>query len=343
MWAEPKAVSRQIGQSLKQRDPKISIESQLWFTKSSPEFFQGSLIRDFQLEKKTWSWLVASPSFQRLPERLRLLGVEPSELSWPTHVPVRLSQENTCLGNRENVFLPFPLSLNWSSSHPSDHFSLELIEVSQWIYEQAIAPCVTQVFEDAPALQAMFHQPDLRAQLIYVYSFFHELAHRIGPLRVSPEKDRRLNLSDFHFNTLGEIHADLIVFYLLSELPQVTVLIFLFKIFWYLRRDQKCCDSDGVLGVYFWRESILSGALRFQSSGQLSLDVPWLQKTMHQALNEVHRWVHQFIEEPLDQNSIVSLWFNKKAGVQTGTYQLPQELCLLFQKCRLIPTRVEPQ
>jgi len=329
-----------LKQQVDSQAPRFQVEGILHFTKSAPGFYRQQLERDFGLEEELKTWIAGRASFEQLASRMIPYNTEGHALHWPAHVPVKMLGFEGSFGDWENVFLFFPHALGFLPEKPDDIFGFELVQVSEAIFANAILPCLTQAFYPYESLTELCCSHATIRRSVYLYAIFHEMAHLVGPWRVSPRIAPLLKVTEYQQGALSELSADLLAFKAAGrEFPEMVLTTFLMRIFWYLRRDKKRNDVDGWIGAYWWNLAMRGGALIPSLEGKFELDVPRLLTVFEAALEEVLLFGHATLALPAEaQSAHAAAWMESQVSGPHESYRIAPELENIFSQCQSIPT-----
>jgi hypothetical protein len=259
------------------------------------------------------------------------------------HIPVRIENFSK-YRSTEDVFLFFP---NSKEDGNCKNFSIEFLDVSEWIYQEVVFPLIKKVFVNSDSFL-----DDLAKDLtpaIFLSSYFHELGHKKGAFKVVPEKDERLKISNKMFALFGETWADV---YLLENKKIDNKLFWLFyfiKIFWYARfnfdldheKGLLNTDNDSWQGAMFYQAGIESGILSFKEDKTLSFHPEYTENFL--IFFRTNFWFYyddKFLEnDESTQNQILEICMSKMLPKSEGQYCYPDELKEIFSKCSDFATR----
>ncbi|MFP3801313.1 hypothetical protein [Paraburkholderia sp. SIMBA_027] len=336
-----------LDQACRDADTLITLRGKLRFTKSGPQFIDGVVRRDFSIEARTREWIqVRDPMSDLLGNAAvgQNCGVE---AVWPRHYPVRFLSGNAALVNIEEVFVYFPYALELEDKASDAVFGFEFVDVSESIIEAVHVPCMQAAFAEQDWRKSVDLLLARRTEAIYLYSILHEISHGVGPWRVIPSCDENLRLSAAQLAIMGELAADLDAACRAANFPEVGLLIFMNRIFWYARRGfaddnrrgKLNADNDAWGGAWLWERSVAHGLVSTKGA-RLILDVARLPAFYESCRREVTELGQTLLAAGTGQRGMLDAWMRKGVPGAQDQFIYPESLCRLFQKCSNVPEHI---
>ena len=346
---------KSIHQAIVNRSEQIRVDSLFSPTKGSPERSQLILCRDLDLEYSVKSRIERGISYSILMERYRAYDPKISDRGWPDHVPMRVLAGYGPLASGHNVFLFFPEALGLEEQELDQArefptFGIELVDVMERAFLECVFPCVQKLFDLDSQLQIMSLLHSRVARTDYLASVFHEVGHRVGPFRVSPDKDPAVQISGFEFDAIGELSSDSLLVTNLWEFPDVLLWSTLQRIFWYARigsgqsptQSQLGTDNDSWTGAFLWNRLEISGALSKVTDDQWSFDVTNALDTWKDIRDDVHEIADRVSSggSAREQLRLARDWMSSELEPRSeGGFALPESLQHAYQLIQGVPER----
>ena len=262
-----------------------------------------------------------------------------AKLVKPNHYPVKFLSKQGIFTKNSNVFMYFPFAAGMKSNNISKHVSFEFVSTTISIMEKIIVPASKKLFPtDILFLDDMLKDIE---QYTYIFSFFHEVGHQVGPWQVSPEKNERLKIGGKLHSIFGELSADLLIAKYCSEVPYATVLNIFGKIFYYGRFGESPSshlaqisnDNDSWVGVFLLKRLLQNGVISDRHSAY-TLSIDLLMKTLSDLSDEIEELGRSVLEleTKKEQEDKLLNWMKKEFEVRQESYFLPAEV-QCFYKC----------
>lgn len=339
-------VLHRLQDALEQGDDLIPIHAYLKLTKTERNLCSAILLRDKGLEQVVMTDIACrAGSFGQVMARYQKYDSSLVDLSPPKHFAVHLLSGLGSISSGKNIFLFFPQCLGLVPERAQDCFGLELIDVWTNVFERAVYPCLAKV-ADLRTKYEVFTSLRLKTErTIFLASIFHEVGHRVGPYRVSPQPDPRMSLSEFHLDVLGELATDSLLVVMLEEFPEIAQFVMTQRLFWFPRRGFMDSpemarineDNDSWIGAYLWNAFEQQGILRWQG-WRLSIDWSRVVDGFRGVLAEIDALgVKVLAAAPGEQDAVVRQWMDAQvARSPSGRHLLPAGLRGMFEACQSI-------
>ncbi len=224
------------------------------------------------------------------------------------------------------MFVFFPYALNLSTEDLSDHFSIELIDVSKRIFFSNVLINSEKFISNFYLWKKLLIDERKFERCIYLYSLFHENAHCLGPWKEMPSKDPRMKVKYNSWNIFSEMSADLFTILGLKDFPEVVILILITRIFWYGARDNTVFDSDTTLSVCLWNCLVESGGITLNSNKTFAINFNQSIQTIKSLLKEILDLGNTVITLEKDPDDHLEIWLQKNCGWNGISHSLPQSL-----------------
>ncbi|WP_448195440.1 hypothetical protein [Pseudomonas aeruginosa] len=322
----------------------IVLDGSFNFTKDRNIRLQGKLLRLKSVESNCSEWVIQRLAFDTLRIRLLELDTNLKNLEWPRHYPVKILEGNDNLRHQENVFLYFPYGAGIKSTQEQDIFGFEFTQVTTDIFTKIHRRCLEKVAsrELLELYERLFSHNLI--DITYLYSLLHEMAHRVGAWKVIPQKAQGMGAGGINLSIIGELWADLQLLHVSKEFPELTLFIFLNRIFWYTRKgfeqnpEQASIniDNDSWGGAYLWTKLVQTGAVSL-AHGELNVEFALMQDTFEECRLELQELALSCISAPLHAEQYLNLWREKILGGELGYQSLPPDLQILYVRCLSVP------
>ncbi|MGZ3769361.1 MAG: hypothetical protein ACXVCP_01575 [Bdellovibrio sp.] len=344
-WNEKAALNSldDIKDQLKRGQSLIHLKGLFKFTKTKKNYTEAILYRDSQLETDVQHWLESRASLNKVLDKYKYYDPSISAIEWPKHYPMRIIKGAGSICSSDNIFMFFPEVLGISTSQQEDYFGFEFVDVWSNVFTQSIFPSIRKTFDLQTQLRV---SSQLRCSLdktIFLASIFHELGHRVGPWKVSPEKDQNLKVSDFYLDIFGELSTDSLLISHLEEFPEIAQFVFFQRIFWFTRRGFRNNplsalineDNDAWIGALLWNEFMKMKLLN-KINGKWSLKQDEIVSGFNSIIKEIDELGKALIQtDSLSQNQLVQNWMKSKVQFDENLgFLLPDALVEIFVQCQ---------
>lgn len=339
--AQARQVLMDIKTSLKNNDAVIPINADFYFTKGTPGNTSGYILRDQELENEVMRWINTRTSFDTLIKRYQQYDKKLTALEWPSHYATRFINVNGSASKSENIFMFFPEVLGLHTGQLDDYFGFEFVDVWTSVFDEIVFPCMRRIFDDASQLKLFSTLRPSLEKTIYLASVFHEIGHRCGYWKVSPTKDSRIHINQFHTDVLGELATDTLLVNFLKEFPEVQYFIFLQRLFWFGRFGFKANpmsgklneDNDTWVGSYLWNKYLDRGVLKQNSDHRWSIDFDQLNTVFSEVLIDIDVLGEHISHDATTQDEIIYQWMRSQVKSVNDRFVYPPEMQSVFIRC----------
>ncbi|OGV41585.1 MAG: hypothetical protein A3F46_10710 [Legionellales bacterium RIFCSPHIGHO2_12_FULL_42_9] len=334
------ATLTRIKNALNKNEVIIPINTNFYFTKGQPGKTSGYIFHEKSLEKEVTRWLQTRTSFNAIMSRYKKYDPNLISLKWPKHYATRFINVTGKAAEGENIFMFFPDVLGLPANTVDDYFGFEFIDIWSSIFDEIIFPCVRRIFDEDSQLKLYTKLRPMLEKTIYLASVFHEIGHRCGYWKVSPNTDSRITINKFNMDVLGELSTDTLLVNFLHEFPEVVYFIFLQRLFWFGRFGFKNNpisgklneDNDTWIGSYLWNKYIQHGAITKTLDNRLHINYDTLLTSFIEIMKDTD-YLGQQVVLHADQNGIITNWMRQQVEYQDDTFIFPKELRSVFLKC----------
>lgn len=318
------------------------IRGKLQLTKTQSNFSDILLFRDRDLENQTRLWINEKTDFENIFSRYQSYEPQLKSFDWPQHFPVRILSGTGSACSGENIFMFFPNVIQQSATNENDVFGLEFIDIWSNIFKSVIFPIASRIFNKDTLIQLLSLQRNLE-KTIYLAAVFHEIGHRCGPYRISPNKDTNLKIDSYYLDVLGELSTDALLIKNLNEFPEVMHFVLLQRLFWFGRKGFRHnplsadvnTDNDCWLGSMIWQELINNKALqKINHKYQINFDSA--KTSFLNIIPEIDALIDKDQEQE-KQNQILKSWMKKKVRNENNTFLLPESFKILLESLQDVP------
>lgn len=312
-------------------------------TKGKSGLSTGKFERCLDLEDTVKSGLMSDKLFEKIMKRYQEYDPRLMDLSFPSHYASRFVELSGPLADNFNIFLFFPNALGLVSDNLDDYFGIEFIDIWSSVFTEIVFPCAERVFDDE-SLQYITQALGRLDQTVYTASIFHEIGHRVGPWRVSPCQDERLHIQSFHLDLLGELSTDSLMVSMCEELSDLSLFIFLQRIFWFGRfgyEDNQVSgslntDNDCWNGAYLWNQYLSDGVL-VPHGERWKVNFTKLTSTFRSVVRDIDNLANRLIEED-DQDIHITAWMRDRVdyNIEHG-FVYPKSMKEVFDRVSELP------
>lgn len=329
-----------IKNAIDNNDVIIPIDADFYFTKGKPGRTSGYIFREKVLENDVVDWLQSRIAFDTVMSRYKSYDRNLISLEWPKHYATRFVNVCGKAAEGENIFMFFPEVLGIDAGTIDDYFGFEFVDIWSSVFDEIVFPCVRKIFDEESQLKLFTTLRPVLDKTIYLASIFHEIGHRCGYWKVSPDKDSRVHINKFNTDILGELSTDTLLVNLLHEFPEVLYFIFLQRLFWFGRTGFKNDpvsgklneDNDTWIGSYLWNKYIDNDALVKMSNGRWHVNFDLLKTSFFHVIKDVDQLGCEVILKS-DQNTIIQNWMRNKVEYKNNKFFLPKEMQSIFLQC----------
>lgn len=340
------ALLSEIRENLQLKRESFRLQGILHLTKSNPAFCDAILLRDLALENEVSTWIQERSSFEQIMMTYQDHSEFPiSELS-PDHFAMRVLSGKGAICSGRNIFLFFPNCLGLSSNESTESFGIELIDVWRNVFEKVVFPCARQILSEKSLIALIPNLVQSLDKTIYLASLFHEVGHRVGSWKVSPEPHANLKVSSFLLDALGEIATDSLLVRNLSAFSEISAFVTLQRIFWFGRRgyadNPRAAwinqDNDSWISAYLWNELNRKGLIQIDGQ-KWNLDTEALPEFYNKIFTEIEKLGQKVLLQTNGklQDSLVMDWMKTKVEWnKTEGFVLDPSLQKVFSNCSYI-------
>jgi len=336
-----------IRTSLHENRERLHIRGQLHLTKSAPAFCDALLLRDLSLEKNVSAWVESKTSFRKIFSRYNQFTADKISNDVPEHYAMRVLSGKGAICSGRNIFLFFPHCLGLTTNNEEDCFGLELIDVWRNVFEKAVFPCARVVLENNNLLTPLPQLLHSLEETTYLASIFHEIGHRVGPWKVSPQAHTNLKVSPFYLDVMGELSTDCLLVQNLCEFSEINTFVTLQRIFWFGRRgyldNPRSAwinhDNDSWISACLWNEFLKHGILS-KTESKWTLQFEATPKFYRKLYTEIENLGHTVLalKTREEQDAAVLSWMKSKVEWKaTEGFILPSSLQDAFAECSRLP------
>lgn len=336
----PQSVLASIKNAIDKNDDIIPFDADFYFTKGKPGKTSGYIFREKVLENDVVNWLKSRVSFDVVMSRYKNYDPNLISLEWPRHYATRFVNVRGKAAEGENIFMFFPEVLGIDAGTIDDYFGFEFVDIWASVFDEIVFPCVRKVFDEETQLKLFTTLRPVLDKTIYLASIFHEVGHRCGYWKVSPEKDSRIHINKFNTDVLGELSTDTLLVNLLPEFPEVLSFIFLQRLFWFGRFGFKNNpmsgklneDNDTWIGSYLFNQYIENEVLTKTLNGRWNVNFDLLKALFSHVIKDIDQLGCEVISKT-NQNSIIQNWMRKNVSYRNNQFILSKEIQTMFLRC----------
>jgi hypothetical protein len=312
-------------------------------TKTEQGWVDAVAIRDFAVEKNVARWISERSSTDAIMDRYQSYDPELHSRKAPQHYALKILSGIGSVSSGKNIFMFFPEALELEAKSEEEVFGLEFIDVWSNIFSQSIFECVKRSFTPESQVKLLVALESNLAEAIFLSSIFHEIGHRVGPYRVSPNVPSDMNLSPFQRDVFGELATDSLLILNLKEFPEVAAFVILQRLFWFTRRgfaDNPLSatinsDNDSWIGAYLWNKLTNSGVVSPTQRG-LNYHPENIVPCFSEIISEIDRLAHFHRGHAL-QRERINQWMSNQVPFSQGRFFLPPNLKSIYEVCHDIP------
>lgn len=320
-----------------------------WFklTKTNQGLCDVLLLHDRELEHEVQEWIGQRSTFELIMSRYKQFDHYLEEIGSPDHFAARVVSGHGAISSGQNIFLFFPDCFQLTGAKKEHFFGVELIDVWSNIFHRVIFPCVRKIFTYETQLNLLTKLAINLDKTIYLASIFHEVGHRVGSWKVSPQRDSRLNVCEFYTDIFGELSTDCLLVSHLSEFPELAIFVILQRIFWFGRRGfledpysgKINLDNDSWLSGFIWNRLRICRALEL-FGGRWSFNLELAVMEINRILLEIDILGKEIIHENSieNQNRHVLDWMKEQVQFVDGVgFIFSEELRNVYSQCSDLP------
>ncbi|PIU00847.1 MAG: hypothetical protein COT74_02800 [Bdellovibrionales bacterium CG10_big_fil_rev_8_21_14_0_10_45_34] len=318
------------------------IQGHFKLTKSEFNFADVLIRRDRELEDAVFSWIEQRTSYRSLIEKYKAYDHELEDFSNPQHFAANVIIGSGSICSGQNIFMFFPQAIGQVAANENEVFGIEFIDIWSNIFTSVIFPIVRRSFGPSTGtrLLSLYNNLD---KTIYLASVFHEVGHRVGPYRVSPQLRPNLKINPYFLDVMGEISTDSLLIRHLSEFPEIATFVIMQRLFWFGRlgfkddpiSGQTTIDNDSWIGSLLWNRLTAAGAI-FADHGRLEIDFSLFPTIFADLTQEVDSLL-SLHKNADDQNQQIDRWMKQQVKYTEGKFQLPDSFRVLLEDLQEIP------
>ncbi|NNM59610.1 MAG: hypothetical protein HKM04_07320 [Legionellales bacterium] len=320
----------------------IFLDALLYLTKGRPNYTSAILFRDNILEERVKLWIETKTSFKKKMDWYKNYDNNLWNGGWPLHYAMNIVKAEGCLSDNNNIFMFFPDALGVSSAEISDYFGMEFIDIWSFVFDEVIFPCAKRVLKNDSLLFSHEKLKPYIKETIYLASVFHEIGHRAGYFKVSPQKDYRVKISKFHTDVLGELSTDTLLILALSEFQELSVFIVLQRLFWYGRSGFKKnnkrglvnSDNDSWIGSFLFNIGMQTGLFNI-SALKLGISFEKIEETFKKIDFSLRELGEELItiDSQDQQDNIVREWMKRHVDSDEDGFIIPEQFQKILGAC----------
>lgn len=242
------------------------------------------------------------------------------------------------------MFFPQCLGIKYNNSEYD--FGIEFIDIWAAIFHQIIFTCVFETF-DVQSIEFFMESLAYLEETIYLASLFHEVGHRVGPWKISPHSDKRLNHNQFKLNVCGELSTDSLMGYLIPESWELSVFILIHRLFWFGRfnfNKNKLSgalnnDGDCWIAAYLWNKCLKLGVI--ESREKYHIQHERMQELFADIIQEID-FLAQSLIDCDNQSEELIRWMSSHVPYINDRFIYPPLLREIYEKCNHFPYKPLP-
>lgn len=325
----------------------IQVSGNLKLTKSGLHPTHAFLLRDFELERSVYDWINKRSSYEKILGRYRAFDPSLSGSDPPRHFAVRMLAGLGAICSGNNIFMFFPEVIGLDVKSEMECFGFEFIDIWANIFREGVFRCWNAVFDfdsRVELLQTLSCNVD---RTIFLAAIFHEIGHRTGHFKVSPEKNSRLRVSPFQLDVLGELSTDSQLVLNLPEFPEIAHFVFSQRIFWFGRRGfgnnpvsaWANDDNDSWISAMLWNRAFSQGVITKEEGGLFKYNSYGVRELFEGVLQSVENLGHELRKLPQTraQQAAVDEWMRSEVAYTPGSgYLISEEQRQAFCFCQHI-------
>ena len=266
---------------------------------------------------------------------------------WPEHFAADVLRSRGPLTDG-NIFLFFPWAAGIVSRNPRHHFGLELINVWEQSFHKIVFPAMEAILDSESCENLGGLLKTGLSEVIYMASQLHEVGHRVGPFRVIPNPDPKMNLSvgNLLFDACGELTADALMVALVPELEELAAFVTAARLIFFPRKgydksrgNNISSDNDALLAPVIWHIAREHDAIYPVAGGRFHIAPKLLRGVYTAALDSVDALGQELISsDPRYQAGIAKRWMQEHVDTAgENIYCLPAELSSIYDRLRFLP------
>lgn len=332
-----------ISASFRKKEKLIPIKSWMKLTKTSKASCEALLLNDLELQSDVLRWIDDRSSIPKILGRYKSLDPNFNLTQLPPHFAARVVNGVGAICSGQNIFLFFPDCLGLRGREEKDFFGIELIDVWANIFNRSVFPCAREVFTAESQVKLLSTVGGCLDKTIYLAALFHEVGHRVGSWRVSPQPDPRMKVSATYLDIFGEIYTDSLLVQYLHEFPAVRDFVILQRLFWFGRRGFRDnpqsaminTDNDSWLSCLVWNRLQAGGAL-YRENRRWTLLPEKITEIFASLSQDVENLGKEVLQQPTQQlqDELCQQWMNQEvANTAEHHFVLPKDLREAYLRC----------